>query len=159
MAEDVLTLILDGVITELREVGRGDPCITALMPGLEVPLDYCMTGECDAGMVWARLVGITPQAQTDATGIPCAGDIDAQVEVAVIGPAPPVREAGDSLILPTSEDHTSATQRQLQEMQAMYKVITCTQFPGGRGQVTAYGPIGPQGTCVGGAWLATIPLV
>jgi hypothetical protein len=158
-AKKVLTQIVAGLLEEIHDKNWIEPCIAAIMPGEQVPFDYCGDGECGGGQVWARCVSITPIVTAEA-GTPCLTGMDMQVEVGMVGSAPwPERDHNNQIILPTAGEHTAAAELQLEQMGVMFKVITCQRFDMGKAVVGAYTPIGPDGGCVGGAWLVTVPLI
>lgn len=161
----VLTLgeFADGLLEVIRERGWKDPCMIALLPGADVPFDYCENdGGCgEGGMAWVRLVTITPLLNPDGTSSgTCTTGMDMAFEMGMLMGAPPVREVGDQIILPSSDENTIASIRQYEQMDAMYEALTCTALSGGfTPSVTNYTPIGPQGGCVGGIWTATIAII
>jgi len=159
-AEESMTLIVAAIVSRMGEEGWHEPCRAGIMPGLEVPLDYC-AGDCEGGMVWARLVSITPlTAVDDATGAPCATGMSAVIEVGMSGSvALPYADDMGNITVPSQEENTTATHLQLQQMRVMHDAVACTTFPMGRASIGAYGPFGPEGGCVGGVWLVTVPLI
>ena len=152
--------LLDGFLLRIREKGWTDPCMIALLPGAEVPFDYCEAemGCGEGGMIWVRLVTVNPLLNPDGTSSgTCTTGMDIAFEMGMLKAAPPVKQVGDEIILPTSDDNINASLDQYEQMAVMYAALTCTELSGGfTPQIVNYTPVGPQGGCVGGIWTATI---
>lgn len=158
-ATEVATLLLDRLLEVIREQSWNDPCITTVMPGSAVPFDYC--NQCEEGMAWVRIVEILPLTSSDqAGGRPCVDGYDATVEVGMIRGAHLPQELPDGIVLPDAVDQYDDAMRQYEEMGVMLCALNSIPLEVASGPVTvsAYTPIGPEGGCVGGTWLATVGL-
>lgn len=142
--------------TELAAAGLPDLCFLGIVPGEVVIADYC-SGNCTnrCGMGWVRLVAVNemPSGLQDVTGYsPCGAELEAQVEVGVMRCAPMLSKD----TLPTVEDQLNAARIQYADMAAMLKAIRCCFASNKDVKISTYQPIGPDGDCIGGRWLAAI---
>ena len=129
-----------------------DVCFCGLLPGAEVPGDYC-----DGGQAWARLVGISPyvsQGGEQQGGKPCqAGDFIVGVEIGILRCAPMPDDEGQA---PSMAEQLDATLLQMKDMGVLRLVIGCCELSN---DITVepgdYTPIGPEGGCLGGTFTFT----
>jgi hypothetical protein len=152
-----LLAILGQLEANFTDAGFTNLCVITLMPGEEVPLDYC--SQCDDGMAWVRLVSMQqPETGGGAdTNLRCFAELAATIEVGHIFSAPWPDANGD---LPTSEDHLAVALRQYDAADIMLRALLCADLPNGlRVTTPTYGPFGPQGGCVGGVWNGTMDLI
>lgn len=153
--------ILDAVrnaMEEKFEAGGYDAfCLLTLLPGEQVPFDYC--SRCDCGMAWVRLVSLQPPEEQLDSRIEtrCFTELSMTIEVGHVFGAPWPDADGD---LPEPEDHRAAALRQLDSADIMLQSLLCTELPDDE-VVTrpTYTPIGPDGGCLGGAWSATVRVI
>lgn len=153
----VLAELVECVCEELAVTGAGPCCWCGLWPGEAVSWDYC--GECAAsrcGMGWVRMVNVFaystfPQPVVDPN---CERPLAMQVEVGALRclPSPPDGE------LPGPDLMAVAVAEQVADSFALYRAIKCCSTSGPIA-VETYQPVGPQGGCVGGFWLAYLDLV
>lgn len=154
--------MIDGLLAVIRERGWTEPCLLALMPGADVPFDYCDNDDCgEGGMAWVRLVLVSPLLNADGTvTASCTTGMDISFEMGMLVGAPRMTQVGDQFVPPTAEENIMASLRQYEQMDAMYEALTCTELSSGfRPAIVNYTPVGPQGGCVGGIWTATIGVV
>ena len=162
LVTSTLAQLADGILVVIRERGWTEPCLLALMPGADVPYDYCDNNDCgEGGMVWVRLVAVNPLLNPDGTSSgTCTTGMDIAFEMGMLVGAPRMTQVGDEFILPTADQNTCASMSQYEQMDAMYEALTCTVLESGfKPSVVNYTPVGPQGGCVGGIWTATIGVV
>lgn len=135
-------------IEEQAEAGLVQPvCSCMILPGNEVPFDYC-----EDGQAWARLVSIVP-VEGDRIPQACVAQWDITIEVGILRCAPMLGEDGE--LPPLSENIDSAT-AQIADLGIMHKVLTCCQMEGAPPvTLREYVPVGPDGGCLGGVWHAT----
>lgn len=156
-AKQMLDIILAAVLVELRKDGTdGNLCSVTKFPGEGVALDYAECG----GMLWVRLVSAAPSASFPAPVQSldnCARSLAFPVEVGLMRPAPiPANFVTGEMDLPSDEDHSAATDRQLDDMQAMYRGLRAAQQEIEYMIVGNYSPQGPTGGTVGGVWSLTV---
>lgn len=132
-------------------------CFLGILPGEVVIADYCgCDGDGHCGMGWVRLVGINemPGGIQEVSGYsPCGAELEAQVEIGVMRCAPGLKSTTD---LPTVTEQLDTARVQYADMAAMLRAIRCCFSSSKDVKVVAYTPIGPDGACIGGRWLATI---
>lgn len=139
---------------ELAATGAGPTCWCGLVPGAEVAWDYCTecTGDV-CGMGWVRVIGLFPY-DTFPVGVVddrCIRPLAVAVEVGATR-CLHVPDGGEP---PTEAAMLEATLAQSADALAMWRALKCCDTPLA---VQQYTPIGPTGGCVGGTWLAYIPL-
>lgn len=151
-----LEAIRDVIADKFEEDGHNNFCLLTLMPGEQVPFDYC--DRCDDGMAWVRLASLQPpQDRLDNTPMQCFTEMSMTVEVGHIFSAPWPESDGD---LPDEHDHTDATLRQIRSADLLLQALLCTDLPSGETPTDpTYVPLGPDGGCLGGAWSATVRVI
>jgi hypothetical protein len=155
-AKQMLDILLAAVIVELRKNGTDDVCSATKFPGEGVALDYADCG----GMLWVRLTSAAPSASFPAPVQDlnnCAKSLAFPVEVGLMRPAPiPANFVTGEMDLPDDEDHSAATDKQLDDMEAMYRGIRAAAKDIEYLIVGTYSPQGPTGGTVGGVWSLTV---
>jgi len=132
-------------------------CFCGVLPGDATPLDYC--GACDGaacGQAWVRLVSVIPilDTSTGSASNPCGAPLQAAVEVGVARCAPMPGDDGEA---PTMADQLEASLQQVADMRAGLRAIRCCNSYGSKDfDIVEWTPIGPEGACLGGAWLITL---
>lgn len=159
LAMPILQELLDCLKEEIRESeldADDDICFVSAVPGAEVAFDY----DC-SGMAWVKLNNAFPTNNFPIPFDPSLGPnagvgIAFQVEVGMIHGVVGIDESGR---IPDADDMLAATERQMAEMAAMHRAITCCLaghvWPAGREltyAITDYLPNGPEGGMVGGSW-------
>ena len=122
-AKEMLDIILAACVVELRADGTdGNLCATAKYPGEAAPLDYAECG----GMLWVRLVNTSQTTQfpsPESRPNVCASTLVFNVEVGLMRPAPIPEDTFGQFELPSDKDHSDATDRQLDDMEAIHRGI------------------------------------
>jgi hypothetical protein len=151
-----IALALDALATCVCELlaseGAGPTCWCGLYPGASVSWEYC--GECTSGacgMGYVRMGGVFPYATFPLPVIDdrCVKPLAWAVEVGALR----------CLTIPADGEIASpmemaeATINQMLDATALYKAIKCC---GLELAVEAYRPLGPEGGCVGGAWIGYV---
>lgn len=155
-AKEMLDIILAACVVELRADGTDDKlCAVAKYPGEAAPLDYAECG----GMLWVRLV---TGAQTTQFPNPeqrpnvCASTLAFNVEVGLMRPSPIPEDILGDFELPSDKDHTDATDRQLDDMEAVHRGLVRAARDIEMVSIGSYTPVGPVGGTVGGLWTLTV---
>jgi hypothetical protein len=161
-AREAAVEILDQLRREIEFEGWELPCILTVMPGSAVAFDYC--NQCEQGMAWVRVAEVTQVLAADqtSTGQRCATAWEATVEVGMIrGAKLPTEDALGMLKLPDAIEQFNMADLQFEEMGVMFKALCTVEFEKAVGPAvaTSYSPVGPEGGCVGGVWLATVGLI
>lgn len=157
LAWDLLTGLAAGLQAELEVSGLQEPCFLGILPGQGVAYDYCAPcgtdGKC--GMAWVRLALMTPVVDIRA-GTRCGGTFTTSVEMGILRCHQTITSDRNPAPMGMAYQEGKA-QDQVAEMEAMMRVLLCSELMKKR-EVTldAYSPIGPEGGCVGGAWVASI---
>lgn len=153
--EALSSSLASALCAQITVDGLPEPCFCGVMPGAQVPLDYC--GECDdrCGMAWVRLASINiEQFQQGISTNRCVSVQQATFEVGIVRCAPGPDDYGN---LPDEAAQLAAVQQQMKESETITCAITTalgpTRLPY---SLTTYTPSGPQGLCVGGAWLVSV---
>lgn len=138
-------------------------CFCALMPGQQVPADWCQctgTAKC-GGMAWVRLDGMFPSgdrfpAQDASTKGSCAKVLAAVLEVGVYRcvPTPSARGAA-----PGAVEQTNATVEAVDDAMAMHSAIACCDAIQSRPHVLGRYVPRDSGDCGGGVWTVTVQLL
>lgn len=157
-----MEILLQAVMTELQKPG-GDTnfCVVSLMPGSDVPYDYGQ--ESCGGILWIRLTSAAPSVAFPAADITvdnCFATLAYPLEIGIMRPAPLAEVVNDQFILPTAAENAAATDRQILDMQAIYRAMFEFKandevedlMPG------SYTPRGPEGGVVGGVWTLAVGL-
>jgi len=155
-AKQMMDIVLAACVVELRADGTdGNLCATAKYPGEAAPLDYAECG----GMLWVRLVQTAPTTQfpgPETRPNVCAATLAFNLEVGLMRPAPiPENTLGD-FELPTDQDHSEATDRQMDDMEAVYRGLVRASRDIEMVSIGSYTPTGPIGGTVGGLWTLTV---
>jgi hypothetical protein len=150
----VLIELADCLCREIEARGMREPCFCGVLPGDEAPFNYC--ARCDGGQAWVRLVGVGSPNDQIATNN-CTGMLAVQIEMGMVSGYRQIDEDGEPADMATA---LAATERQIDEMDVMYHVLTCCPLTM-REKVSAlsYAPVGPEGTCLGGIWTGVIPVI
>jgi hypothetical protein len=146
--------LADCVCAELAETGAGPTCWCGLYPGAAVSWEYC--NECSGGtcgMGYVRAAGVFPY---DSFPIPviddrCVRPLAWSVEVGALRCIP---TPGDGE-LPSPTVMAEVALAQVMDAQALYRAVKCC---GMEVSVERYFPVGPQGGCIGGFWMAYLGL-
>lgn len=150
VGQDALTEILATVVELVAAQGWEPLCMVEVVPGQQVALDYC--DRCDSGMAWGRVADITAVLDEAGGGSACATAWNVSIEVGMVRGAPIMHADGEP---PTPEEQAEAADRQRIETDLIFQALTCTDLTADvRVQPLIYTPIGPDGGCVGGAWVA-----
>lgn len=151
-AKQMLDVILAACVVELRADGTdGNLCATTKYPGEAAPLDYAECG----GMLWVRLGSSAPTTSfpnPEQRPNACATTLAFNVEVGLMRPAPIPEDTLGNFELPTDEDHSDATDRQLDDMEAVYRGLLVASRQIEMVSIGSYTPVGPVGGTVGGLW-------
>lgn len=124
-------------------------CFCGVIPGTDAVLDFCGDGQA-----WVRLAGIVPVIDEQFND--CVMQYDVTLEVGVARCAPMVGELGDP---PTLAEQFDANVTLVRDMGLMHKVITCCDTVADQGRPEQFTTFGPEGDCLGGAWMATWRIV
>jgi hypothetical protein len=146
--------LTDCVCTELAATGAGPTCWCGLYPGATVSWEYC--AECSGGMCgmgYVRFAGAFPY---DTFPVPvvddrCVRPLAWAVEVGALRCMPTPSDG--NIVDPTAM--TEVAVAQVIDAYALYRAIKCC---GLEMSVERYYPVGPQGACVGGFWLAYVAI-
>lgn len=152
----VLETLRDAVAEQFETDGHDNFCLLTLMPGENVPFDYC--DKCDDGMAWVRLVSLQPpQDRLERQTVTCYTEMSMTVEIGHIFAAPWPDADGD---LPEQHEHHDAALRQIKSSDLMLRALLCTDLPGDETPAEpTYTPLGPDGGCLGGSWSATLRVI
>lgn len=152
---EVVEALRDCLAEQLAASGQPLPARIEVRHGAEVtPVAGTRSDECCDGLAWVRVASMTPRADTDAVvladGTFCGPDFwTLTVEVGVLR----CWTFGDGAEGPTSADYLADTRRQLADMASMRRALKCCAEDW---QAVEYSPEGPEGTCLGGTWTATL---
>lgn len=154
--ESILVELADCLCQEIKARDMPEPCFCGVLPGDEAPLMYC--NACQGGQAWVRLVGIgTPTGEAEIPLNNCTGILAVQIEMGMIAGFVNVDDDGEAVDFSMQ---LAATERQLNEMDTMYHVLTCcTLSMREKVSALAYTPMGPDGTCLGGIWTGVVPVI
>lgn len=154
--ESILIELADCLCQEIRKREMPTPCFCGVLPGEEAPLVYC--NACQGGQAWTRLVGLgEPNGDLSIPTNMCAGIIVVQIEMGMVSGFVPVDDDGEAVDFAAQ---MAATSRQLEQMDAMYHVLTCCPLTmQEKVSALAYTPLGPDGTCLGGVWTGVVPVI
>lgn len=151
-AREMMDVILAACVVELRADGTDtNLCAVAKYPGESAPLDYAECG----GMLWVRLTtanGTTQFPSPDSSPNVCAQTLAFGLEVGLMRPSPIPEDTLGNFELPTDEDHGEATDRQMDDMQAIYRGLLRASQDIEMVVIGSYNPVGPIGGTVGGMW-------
>jgi len=151
----VLIELADCLCREIADTpGMKEPCFCGVLPGDAAPLVYC--NACEGGQAWVRLVGVgAPDEVLPLNN--CVGLMAVRFEMGMVFGWLPVDDDGEPQDMSAS---LAATERQMDEMSLMHKVLTCCPLSinekvGG----LSYEPTGPDGTCLGGIWTGSVAVL
>ena len=149
-----IVLALDALATcvceQLATTGAGPTCWCGLYPGAAVSWEHC--GECDGGvcgMGYVRLARVFPY-NTFPQGVidlRCASPLAWAVEIGALRCLPQPADGEP----PSPEIAAEATVNQMLDARAIWEAMKCCGLEIG---IETYIPVGPEGGCVGGFWLA-----
>lgn len=155
-AKQMLDVILAACVVELRADGTdGNLCATTKYPGEAAPLDYAECG----GMLWVRLSTSAPTTQfpsPEQRPNVCAATLAFNVEVGLMRPSPIPEDTLGNFELPSDQDHSDATDRQLDDMEAVYRGLLRAARDIEMVSIGSYTPVGPVGGTVGGTWTLVV---
>lgn len=160
----VITELAACLCTELEAAGF-TMCFCGLMPGGEVPLDFC-GGDCDTegcgGQAWVRVVNSFP---TNGFPVPadtatCGTGRAATIEVGHAQCAPQPDDDGTP---PTVQQQYDATFRQMASYDAMWRAIACclsTEIDKRDKSylLGEYTPLPAGGGCLAAIWTVVVEL-
>jgi len=150
----VLIELADCLCREIKKREMPDPCFCGVFPGDAAPLVYC--NACEGGQAWVRLVAVGAPEQEFALNN-CMGLMVVQVEMGMVFGWLPMDEDGEPKDMAAS---LAAPDRQISEMDAMCTVLTCCDLSiQEKASGLSYTPVGPDGTCLGGVWTASVPVI
>jgi hypothetical protein len=144
--------------SEIADSGLPEPCFCGLLPGDNVPLDYCSPCDDQCGMAWVRVIGVvqsqnmSTSAFASATPAGC-GPLEATVEVGIARCAPGPDSDGNP---PSMADQLAASELTMADMAAALRAIKCCFANSNDYLVANWTPFGPAGGCMGGTWSLTI---
>lgn len=160
----VITELASCLCTELEAAGF-TMCFCGLMPGGEVPLDYC-GGECDTegcgGQAWVRVVSVFASIEfpipTDFARCGTGRVATLEIGHAMCAPSP-----ADDGTPPSVQQQYDATFRQMASMDAMWRTIACcfAEYMEKRDRsyvVGEYTAIPAGGGCLAATWSLTVEL-
>lgn len=150
----LLTDLASCLCRQITELGLPEPCFCGVLSGDSVALDYCQPCGVKCGMAWVRLAGIVPQStgtQISRSARGCPAQLEVSVEVGIARCAPVADARGNP---PTMDAQLDAARLQAADMNAARRAVQCC-FDGDA-TLDAWAPLGPQGGCIGGAWLVTV---
>lgn len=155
-AREMMDVVLAACIVELRADGTdANLCAETKYPGEAAPLDYAECG----GMLWVRLINSAPTMQfpnPDSTVNTCGATLAHQLEVGLMRPAPIPEDTFGDFTLPSDEEHNAAADRQMDDMEAIYRGLTRASRDIEMMSVSGYQPVGPVGGTVGGIWTLAV---
>ena len=139
------------VCNELATTGAGPMCWCGIYPGAQVSLEYCE--ECSdglCGMGWVRLVTANPSTSFPIPEVQpnCRAEVAWMIEVGAVRCIPSPEDGA----IPPAEDMAMYAADQMQDAHALYRALLCCEAPSML--VQSWTPIGPDGGCLGGTWLA-----
>lgn len=156
-ALQIADIVQDAVEAELRKVGRlDDLCAKTIYPGEAVPADYGV--ESCGGMLYLRLsTAFQSSAFPTADVRPgvCGYALAYPFEVGILRPSP-IPYTNIEIELPDDAAHREATEKQFDDMEAMYRGLTTALDDFDDFVIGSYVPIGPMGGVVGGQWDFTV---
>lgn len=155
-AKQMMDVVLAACVVELRADGTDENlCATAKYPGEAAPLDYAECG----GMLWVRLATSAPSTQfpsPESRPNVCAQTLAHQLEIGLMRPSPIPEDTLGNFELPTDEDHSAAADRQMDDMEAIYRGIVRAARDIEMVSIGSYTPVGPVGGTVGGMWTLAV---
>lgn len=156
----VITALSACLCGELEAAGF-TMCFCGLMPGGEVPLDFCGDG-CDTegcgGQAWVRVVSVFASTNfpNPADAATCATSRAAILEVGHAMCAPQPDNDGTP---PSVAEQYDAVFRQMASMDAMWKAIACCFPSQDRDYMLGeYAAIPAGGGCLAAVWTVTVEL-
>jgi len=157
----VLTSLAACLCSELEAAGF-TMCFCGLMPGGDVPLDFC-GGDCDTegcgGQAWVRVVSVfaTVDFPTPSSTARCGSNRAATIEIGHAQCAPMPDSNGTP---PGVQEQYNATYRQMASMDAMWRTLACC-FGADREKdhvIGEYTPMAAGGGCLAAVWTVTVEL-
>jgi hypothetical protein len=155
-AKEMMDIVLAACVVELRADGTdGNLCATTKYPGEAAPLDYAECG----GMLWVRLATTAPTTQfPNAESRPnvCASTLAFNLEVGLMRPSPIPEDTFGDFQLPSDQEHSESTDRQMDDMEAIYRGLVRASRDIEMVSIGSYTPVGPVGGTVGGTWTLVV---
>lgn len=144
---------------------EGATCFCGLYPGSLAVADWCSCGtdrrgQRGCGMAWVRLdrgpwpTDTFPQVNQSPNN--CGSQLAIQLEVGVYRCMPVSQGDGDP---PSQVDQANAVLRQLDDMAAIHRVLTCCEAITDRPHVLGTYQPRDSGGCGGGVWTVQVGLV
>jgi hypothetical protein len=151
----ILIELADCLCQEIAARDMPEPCFCGVLPGDEAPFIYCNV--CSGGQAWVRLVGVgEPASDLSIPTNNCAGLVVVQIEMGMVHGYLPVDDEGEAVDMGVA---LAATERQVDEMDTMYHVLTCCSLSmKEKVSALAYVPV-LDGGCLGGIWTGVVPVV
>jgi hypothetical protein len=155
----VASELLTCLCTELARSVGGPPCECALMPGVDVPMDFCDCSGTACGMGWVNVAAVFPTTSFPlpaAGAIACGTPMAARYRIGTHRCMPVMTEDGEP---PSAVDRLEATRVALSDEAAVRRAICCAVDKLKLSKAHALGlwtPTGPAGQCGGGFWTLTV---
>lgn len=145
--------------TELERSYGGPTCFCGVLPGLNIPADFCNCSTSGCGQAWVRLNNVFPSGQfpNPSPGpTSCSDPLAARLDMGVMRCVPGIDAAGH---MPDEIVQAEAVHVQTSDVASIYRAIECCLPTNRRDWIIGqYLPIGPLGNCGGGAVAVTVRL-
>jgi hypothetical protein len=150
----IVVELADCLCREIKKREMPEPCFCGVLPGDQAPFVYC--NACEGGQAWVRLITVG-QPQEEIVLNNCVGTMAVQIEMGMVFGWLPMDDDGEPRDMPAN---LAVVERQIREMDLMFEVLTCCGLSiQERVSNLQYIPVGPDGTCLGGIWTGTVPVV
>lgn len=144
---------------ELDRSYGGPTCFCGVLPGINIPADYCDCTSGSCGQAWVRLNNVYSSGQFPNPSLgpnSCFDPIAARIDMGVLRCVPGIGSRGE---MPDEEEQAEAVHVQVSDVAAIYRAIHCCLPANPKDWVIGqYLPIGPLGNCGGGAVAITVRL-
>lgn len=154
----IADILLGALVKELEADGTFEGmCVTTVMPGGMVPMDYFDSDDC-SGMVWVRLVSANPTVtfpNPTAQLNTCAATLALPFEIGVMRSSSVAQTFGTETDLPDDETLRGEAEAQYMDMEAMYRALQNAMRHIPLAVVGSYAPVGPDAGANGGYWTVT----
>lgn len=153
-----MDILLDNLIKELEKNDSAkDLCAKALYPGVGIPQDYA-AGSC-GGMAFVQLVSASPTLEfpTPTEDVNnCTYTLAYSLVVGTIREVPVPEQGRQRIVLPSDEENTNTTYKQLGDMSAIHNAINNARDDIDLVLLGDFTSEGPEGGSLLSNWAVTV---